>query len=70
MPRIARINSIADFNDAADNFVAENERPVNQLCEIRPVSQRDVKIRVANSAGFHFDENFTRRGRRTRNFFD
>jgi hypothetical protein len=46
------------------DFMAENQWPLHNSGELRPISVRDVKVRMAGTAGFYADQDFVRSGDR------
>src|SRR5438270_586274 len=54
--RLEIAHSVADFRDAAGNFMARNQRYLGDPAELLPVAFDDVQIGMADAAGFDFDQ--------------
>jgi hypothetical protein len=63
-------NRRAFLDDTPGNFVPEDQRFLDDLCELRPVTVSNVEIGMANAARFDFDENFIRAWNGTLDFFE
>ncbi|PYX73565.1 MAG: hypothetical protein DMG78_08635 [Acidobacteria bacterium] len=57
------------FDHDPGDLVAGNQWCFNNFRELRPVSIGDVDIRMANTAGFHTDQDFASSGLRLADFF-
>src|SRR5438876_10756611 len=48
------------LNDSADNLVAEDQREFHGFRQLRPVSLRQMQVRMTHTAGFHADQHLIR----------
>jgi hypothetical protein len=64
------LNRSIFFDNPADNLMPEDERLLHDAPQLLPISIGHVQIRMADAAGFHFDENFAGAGLGPRDILD
>jgi len=61
------VNRGTYLGNATGDFVPQNQRPLSDTGELRPIAVGYVEIRMTNATGFQSDQDFSSLQHRTRN---